>query len=72
MSLRGLSGFFRRSPLLESRILCPAISPEDAEGFSPGKRAVSRLYNRLVRSAAAGRFLLPIAPYFQVLARRRR
>ncbi len=72
MSLAGLRGLFRGAADLEARILCPAIAPEEAETFPPGKRAVSRLYNRMLGSRAARRLLLPIAPFFQAIARRRR
>jgi SAM-dependent methyltransferase len=71
MSLAGLRRLFRGVPDLETTIQCPAIAPEEAEAFSPVKRAVSHLYNRVLRWRAARSLLLPIAPFFQIVARRR-
>ena len=46
----------------------PKLWPRDIEEFSPGKRQAARVYNQLLNSRLAARAIVPIAPFFHVIA----
>ena len=67
LSLWDLRRLFRSDFAAEIRI--PKLWEGDFASFPPLKRRVAGVYNHTVRSRLLSRIILPVAPYFEVVAR---
>jgi 2-polyprenyl-3-methyl-5-hydroxy-6-metoxy-1,4-benzoquinol methylase len=56
------------APAFEYDVAAPKLWPRDIEEFSRGKRQAARVYNQLLNSRLAARAIVPIAPFFHVIA----
>jgi SAM-dependent methyltransferase len=69
-SLRGLRRMFAESTSLSVSILPGLVPPEELRRFSPLKAFVGRRYNAVAATAGLRDVVLPICPFFRVIARK--
>lgn len=69
-SLFNLRQLFRREAHFDLTIDTPVIWSREVAAFSPVKRTLAQIYNRITRVGFVRFVLLPIAPFFQVVARK--
>jgi len=68
-SLLNLRRYFKQKTCqFNFSIKTPAIWENEVEEFSPKKRALAKLYNRIIEVGLFRSVLLPIAPFFQIVA----
>ena len=68
LSARELYSLFGRCTSLHAHIMPGAVPQEELNRFSPARRSVARAYNRLAATTTLRPVLLPICPFFQVIA----
>lgn len=71
-SLLDLRRYFKHASRFEFSIKTPTIWEKEVEGFSPIKRALAKLYNWVIGVGFFRFILLPIAPFFQIVAQKTR
>lgn len=68
LSLPELRRLVRRASGLEPEVLVPEIPEEEIGRFPPRRKALGRLYNRLVAAPAGRGLIRPVAPFYRVRA----
>lgn len=71
LSLLDIHRLLRAEPACRWTCRAAGISEGDRCAFRRGKRGMAGLYNRLIRSRLGRRLALPVAPFFEILGRRR-
>ena len=56
------------APAFRYAVVAPKLWRRDIDDFSSGKRKAARVYNRLLTSPLVARAIVPIAPFFHVIA----
>ena len=69
-SLLDLRRLFKRRAQYTIDVRTPSIYEKEAREFSPAKRRIALLYNRLTRIGVLRFLLLPVAPFFQIIAQK--
>jgi SAM-dependent methyltransferase len=69
-SLRGLRRIFAKSTSFSVSISPGLVPPEELRRFSPLKALVGRRYNAVAATAGLRAVVLPICPFFRVVARK--
>jgi 2-polyprenyl-3-methyl-5-hydroxy-6-metoxy-1,4-benzoquinol methylase len=69
LSARELRRMIAGSTSLRARIMPGIVPPEETAHFSPLKRLAAQAYNRLAATPGIGAVLLPVSPFFRVIAR---
>ena len=69
-SLLDLRRLFKRNSHFELSIKTPAIWEQEVNSFSLPKRTLAQIYNRITQIGLVRQAILPIAPFFQIIARK--
>jgi ubiquinone/menaquinone biosynthesis C-methylase UbiE len=69
-SLFGLRQLFERQSGFDLKIKTPTIWEGEVKAFSPAKRMFARLYNWTIRIKIFQSILLPVAPFFHIVAQK--
>ncbi|MBA3767242.1 MAG: class I SAM-dependent methyltransferase [Acidobacteria bacterium] len=70
-SLFGLRQLFKRQPEFDLKIKTPTLWEGEVKAFSPTKRIFAQLYNQAIRLRILRSILLPVAPFFYIIAQKR-
>ncbi len=72
LSARELRRMVTGTTSLRARLMPGMIPPEDVAHFSRLKAVAARAYNRLAAAPGLGALILPVSPFFRVIARQPR
>lgn len=70
LSVREVRRMVAGTTSLRARVMPGVIPPEEMERFSRAKAFIARAYNGVASAPGLGALILPIAPFFRVIAQR--
>lgn len=71
LSLADVGRLLGGAPECAWSVTAPAVWEGDRQAFPPARRALAGLYNALIEGRLARRLVLPVAPFFEILGRKR-
>jgi SAM-dependent methyltransferase len=71
LSLADLGRLLGGAPECEWSVAAPAVWEGDRQAFPPAKRALAGLYNAVIEGRLGRRVIRPVAPFFEILGRKR-